>query len=188
MDTPSRVRLWDEINRYVVACGGDPSKHVYGNTPRQVAVAQVEKIVREVETAWANDMRKITDECESLRASLARAETLVDCKTHDTEGVGPCGTCRACRGHERDSLRTRLARAYDDVRTQRERAERAEEERDALLAARSAPVSGESERCDPFNCPKCGRHDGGLIRAGLARPCGPECFYSAGKGDDDGHR
>jgi len=61
MTNAQRVHLWDEINRYVVACGGDPSKHVYGNTLRQVAVSQVEKIVREVEATWANDMRKVAE-------------------------------------------------------------------------------------------------------------------------------
>jgi len=44
-----RVKLWDAINRYVIACGGDPSKHVYGNTTRQRAVAEVEQVVRDVE-------------------------------------------------------------------------------------------------------------------------------------------
>ncbi|MDP3767539.1 MAG: hypothetical protein Q8S13_05955, partial [Dehalococcoidia bacterium] len=41
----TRVALWDAINRYVQACGGDPSSHVYGNTPRQHAVAEVEASV-----------------------------------------------------------------------------------------------------------------------------------------------
>jgi len=41
-----QVPLWDAINRYVVACGGDPSKRVYGNTPRQTAVAEVNGVVR----------------------------------------------------------------------------------------------------------------------------------------------
>lgn len=39
--------LWNAINVYVVACNGDPAKHVYGNTPRQRAVADVEQAVRE---------------------------------------------------------------------------------------------------------------------------------------------
>ena len=37
--------MWDAINRYVVACGGDPSKHVYGNTPRMRAVVDVNSAV-----------------------------------------------------------------------------------------------------------------------------------------------
>lgn len=40
-----RVALWDAIHRYVIACGGDPSKHVYGNTPRMQAVCDVENTV-----------------------------------------------------------------------------------------------------------------------------------------------
>jgi hypothetical protein len=40
-----RTELWDAINQYVVACGGDPSKHVYGNVPRMNAVEDVESIV-----------------------------------------------------------------------------------------------------------------------------------------------
>lgn len=39
------VDLWDVINRYVVACGGDPGSHVYGNTARMQAVSDVSKIV-----------------------------------------------------------------------------------------------------------------------------------------------
>lgn len=38
-----RVRIWEAINRYVVACGGDTSNGVYGNTSRQTAVADIER-------------------------------------------------------------------------------------------------------------------------------------------------
>lgn len=48
MTNDQRVRLWDAINRYVVACGGDPSQHVYGNVLRMDSVADVEKVIREV--------------------------------------------------------------------------------------------------------------------------------------------
>jgi hypothetical protein len=40
-----RVALWDEINKYVIACGGDPSKHVYGNVSRMNAVVDVESCI-----------------------------------------------------------------------------------------------------------------------------------------------
>jgi len=40
--------MWDAINRYAISVGGDPSKHVYGNTPRQQAVADVSAIVARV--------------------------------------------------------------------------------------------------------------------------------------------
>jgi hypothetical protein len=39
------------VNRYVVACGGDPAKHVYGNTPRMTAVGEVNEAVRRAERA-----------------------------------------------------------------------------------------------------------------------------------------
>lgn len=48
-----RAALWDAINAYAETCGGDPSKHVYGNTPRQKAVAEVERLVRQVEQRLA---------------------------------------------------------------------------------------------------------------------------------------
>jgi hypothetical protein len=44
---PWQVPLWDAINRYVVACGGDPAKHVYGNTARMNAVVEVNGVVRD---------------------------------------------------------------------------------------------------------------------------------------------
>lgn len=53
MTNEQRVALWDAINRYAQTCGGDPSKHVYGNTPRMDAVADVERVVRDVESEAA---------------------------------------------------------------------------------------------------------------------------------------
>jgi hypothetical protein len=47
LSTELRVKLWDAINRYVAACGGDASKRVYGNAPRMRAVADVERVVRD---------------------------------------------------------------------------------------------------------------------------------------------
>jgi hypothetical protein len=41
------VRLWTAIDRYTVSCGGEPDKHIYGNTPRMSAVAEVEAVVAE---------------------------------------------------------------------------------------------------------------------------------------------
>lgn len=37
-----KVALWDAVNAYAKACGGDPSKRVYGNVARQRAVVAVE--------------------------------------------------------------------------------------------------------------------------------------------------
>lgn len=44
------VELWDAINRYVATCGGDASKHVYGNTARQREVANVHAALDGMET------------------------------------------------------------------------------------------------------------------------------------------
>ena len=41
----NRVALWEAINSYARACGGDPSKHVYGNAHRMEAVCRVERVV-----------------------------------------------------------------------------------------------------------------------------------------------
>ena len=40
--TEPRVALWEAINRYVVACGGDPDRAVHGNIKRMQAVVDVE--------------------------------------------------------------------------------------------------------------------------------------------------
>ena len=40
-----RVDLWVAINRYVQTCGGDPSANFYGNTRRQEAVADIERLI-----------------------------------------------------------------------------------------------------------------------------------------------
>lgn len=42
------VDLWGAINRYAVAVGGDPSRHVHGNVPRMQAVADVGRIIDRV--------------------------------------------------------------------------------------------------------------------------------------------
>lgn len=56
-----QVPLWDAINRYVMACRGDPSKHVYGNTTRQKAVAEVCGVVRDA----TEDLRKRAEGAEA---------------------------------------------------------------------------------------------------------------------------
>lgn len=68
MDMRDRVALWDAINRYVVTCCGDPSKHVYGNTPRQKAVVDVEAAIRVIEERRASTAA-ITDRCAHLADS-----------------------------------------------------------------------------------------------------------------------
>lgn len=73
MKLEQKVRLWDEINRYVVTCGGDPSKHVYGNTPRMDAVCAVEKAVDDfLLDAYQGDFDPMTDAplCGALPAPI----------------------------------------------------------------------------------------------------------------------
>lgn len=40
------VELWDAINRYAAAVGGDPASHAHGNEARMRAVADVGAVVR----------------------------------------------------------------------------------------------------------------------------------------------
>lgn len=59
MNRERQQALWEAINRYAASCGGGgPSRHVYGNTLRQRAVADIEKIIGEIEQeAWAGGFR-----------------------------------------------------------------------------------------------------------------------------------
>jgi len=45
--TDFKTALWDAIHRYVRSCGGDPGKPVYGNTPRQMAVTDIERLIEQ---------------------------------------------------------------------------------------------------------------------------------------------
>lgn len=67
---PWQVPLWDAINDYATACGGDPSSYVYGNTTRQRAVAAVNRVV---DGAIADHQSELASGAESdrLRAALA---------------------------------------------------------------------------------------------------------------------
>lgn len=38
--------LWDAISKFTMACGGDTSRYVYGNTPRMNAVGEVNAVIR----------------------------------------------------------------------------------------------------------------------------------------------
>lgn len=51
MNIELQVKLWDAINDYVVACGGDPGSHVYGNIPRMNAVAEVSSCLAPLHSA-----------------------------------------------------------------------------------------------------------------------------------------
>ena len=37
--------VWEAIHKYVKACGGDPARNIYGNTPRANAVIKVEAAI-----------------------------------------------------------------------------------------------------------------------------------------------
>lgn len=45
-----RIDLWDAINDYATACGGDPGARIYGNTRRQRAAVAVERALAELLT------------------------------------------------------------------------------------------------------------------------------------------
>lgn len=74
-----RVELWNAINAYVRACGGDPAKHVYGNAARMDAVVRVEKAVSTRGEAAADDKLarylSLADRVFQIAESMASAET-----------------------------------------------------------------------------------------------------------------
>ena len=104
MTNEERARLWDKVNRYVVACGGDPSKHVYGNTARQSAVAGVERAFRDVEARWASAVREVTDAADAAVQERDAARREVDqLKVHMERSWSEChdGSEQACcKSHE----------------------------------------------------------------------------------------
>lgn len=55
MSHPNKA-LWDAINRYVISCGGNPDKHVYGNTRRMEAVTAVENAVADLTAGAVNSV------------------------------------------------------------------------------------------------------------------------------------
>ena len=58
-----KLGLWCAIHDYVQACGGDTSKHVYGNLPRQEAVNKIEAafhLLTEQNQWFANALKEIS--------------------------------------------------------------------------------------------------------------------------------
>lgn len=67
------VELWDAINRYAITVGGDPAHHVYGNTARMQAVADVGKIVARVASREQIDDIVVEDLAKASGAAAAAA-------------------------------------------------------------------------------------------------------------------
>jgi hypothetical protein len=67
------MELWNAINRYAVAVGGDPSKHVYGNGPRMDAVADVGKILAKVSSQQQIDDITVEELAKGSGAAAATA-------------------------------------------------------------------------------------------------------------------
>lgn len=65
--------LWDAINRYAISVGGDPAAHVYGNTPRMQAVADVGKIADRVAARQRIDDLVVDELARGSNAAAARA-------------------------------------------------------------------------------------------------------------------
>lgn len=67
------MELWNAINRYAEAVGGDPSKHVHGNVPRMQAVADVGKVVTKVLSQQQIDDIVVEDLAKASNAAAAAA-------------------------------------------------------------------------------------------------------------------
>jgi hypothetical protein len=67
------VALWDAINRYAISVGGDPSSHVYGNTSRMQAVADVGAVVARVASRQQIDDLVIDDLVKGSNGAAAAA-------------------------------------------------------------------------------------------------------------------
>ena len=67
------VELWDAINAYATSVGGDPSKHVYGNTSRYHAVAAVARVVDQAALRRRIDDVTIGELAKGCDAAAGRA-------------------------------------------------------------------------------------------------------------------
>lgn len=74
--SPAASDLWDAVADYVRACRGNPNKHVYGNTPRQEAVARIDNIIRPLVEERARlraENARLAREIKDARAALGAA-------------------------------------------------------------------------------------------------------------------
>ncbi len=69
-------KLWDAINRYAIAVGGDPAMHVYGNTLRMQAVAAVGAVISKLVAPLRVDAIAIDELVRGNNAAAARACSL----------------------------------------------------------------------------------------------------------------
>jgi len=126
------VDLWDAINRYAIAVGGDPRKHVHGNVPRMQAVADVGKIVAKVSSQQQIDDLVVEDLVKGSNAAAARAcelqaanETLKQENARlvaDLNLAGPDSACCRARHRteeERDKLTADVGRLRSALREAR---------------------------------------------------------------------
>lgn len=67
------MELWNAINRYAEAVGGDPSRHVHGNVTRMQAVADVGKIVARAASREQIDDLVVEDLAKASNAAAAAA-------------------------------------------------------------------------------------------------------------------
>jgi hypothetical protein len=67
------VELWNAINSYAIAVGGDPSRHVYGHDARMQAVADVGKVVAKVRSRQRIDDIVVDELVKGSNAAAAAA-------------------------------------------------------------------------------------------------------------------
>jgi hypothetical protein len=67
------VELWNAINSYAIAVGGDPSRYVYGYDTRMRAVAEVGKIIDKVRSRQRIDDIVVEDLVRGSNAASAAA-------------------------------------------------------------------------------------------------------------------
>lgn len=86
MTPTTRVKLWDLINEYASACGGDTSNRTVG-VRRQKCVAEIESLVRTIESETSES----PDCAVTLRFKTPRAKQYFMGQLSDGWGENVCG-------------------------------------------------------------------------------------------------